>query len=62
MKRRKQKRIMSGEKRSLLFDLYHNGLYHQKVIANKKRKNDRKTWRVKIKESYLLNIFFLKCA
>lgn len=59
---KKRKRIRTGEERRLLFDLYHNGLYRQKVIANKKKKNDRKTWKAKLKESYPLNIFFLKCA
>ena len=62
MKKRKQKRIKTGEERCLLFDLYHNGLYRQKVIANKKRKNDRKSWRVKLKEGYPLITFFQECA
>lgn len=54
MKKRKQ--IKTGEQRCLLFDLYHNGLYRSKTIANKKKKNDRKTWRNKLKESYYSNI------
>lgn len=62
MRKRKQKRIKTGEERCLLFDLYHNGLYRQKVIANKKKKNDRKTWRNKLKEGYPLNILALQCA
>lgn len=62
MKKRKQKRIRTGEERCLLFDLFHNGLYRQKVIANKKKKNDRKTWRNKLKEGYPLNIFYFECA
>ncbi len=62
LKMKKQKHIKSGAERNLLFELYHNGLYRQKVVANKKRKNDRKTWRAKLKEGYLLNIFFFKCA
>ena len=61
MKKRKQKRIKTGEERCLLFDLYHNGLYRQKVVPNKKRKNDRKEWRAK-REGYLLNIFVPQCA
>jgi len=62
MKKRKQRRIRTGEERCLLFDLYHNGLYRQKVIANKKKNNDRKTWRTKINEGYPLIIFFPECA
>ncbi|MEE6207304.1 MAG: hypothetical protein VZR95_04545 [Alphaproteobacteria bacterium] len=58
---KKQKRIKTGAERALLFELYHNGLYRQKVIVNKKKKNDRKLWRAK-KEGYPLNIFFLQCA
>lgn len=61
MKKRKQKRIKTGEERCLLFDLFHNGLYRQKVIANKKKKNDRKEWRAK-REGYPLNIFYFECA
>ena len=60
MKKRKQ--IKTGEERCLLFDLYHNGLFRQKVVPNKKRKNDRKTWRNKLKEGYPLNIFYFECA
>lgn len=52
---KKQKRIKTGEERALLFDLYHNGLYRQKVIPNKKKKNDRKSWKMK-KESYYQNL------
>jgi len=61
MKKRKQKRIKTGEERCLLFDLYHNGLYRQKVIANKKKKNDRKLWRAK-REGYHLITFSFECA
>ena len=38
MKKRK-KRIKSGEERILLFNLYHNGLFKQKIIPNKKKQN-----------------------
>lgn len=61
MKKRKQKRIKTGEERCLLFDLFHNGLYRQKVVPNKKRKNDRKLWRAK-REGYPLITFFPQCA
>lgn len=53
---KKQKRIKSGRERCLLFELYHNGLYRHKVVVDKKKKNDRKTWRAKLKEGYPLNI------
>lgn len=59
---KKIKQIKNGEQRCLLFDLYHNGLYRQKVIANKKKKNDRKTWRSKLQKGYPLNIFSFECA
>ena len=61
MKKRKQKRIKTGEERCLLFDLFHNGLYRQKVIDNKKKKNDRKEWRAK-REGYPLITFSIECA
>lgn len=60
MKKQKQKQIKTGAQRCLLFELYHNRVYRSKVIANKKKKNDRKTWRSKL-ESYPLNIFS-ECA
>ena len=61
MKKRKHKRIKTGEERCLLFDLFHNGLYRQKIVPNKKRKNDRKAWRAK-KEGYPLITFTIECA
>lgn len=61
MRKRKQKRFKTGEERALLFDLFHNGLYRQKVIANKKKKNDRKLWRAK-REGYHLITFYFECA
>ena len=51
MTRKKQKRIVSGEERAIRFNLFHNGLFKQKVIPNKKKKNDRKDWKCK-KETY----------
>ena len=52
---KKQKRTKSGEERILLFNLYHNALFKQKVIPNKKKKNDRKSWKAK-KETYYQNL------
>ena len=59
---KKTKQIKTGKERALLFDLYHNGLFKQKIVPNKKKNNDRKVWRAKSKESYPLITFFLKCA
>lgn len=55
MKKSKQKRFVTGEERVLRFELFHNALYKQKVIPNKKKKNDRKEWKAK-KESYYQNL------
>lgn len=38
MKKHKQKRIKTGEERALQFALFHNGLFKQKIIPNKKKK------------------------
>lgn len=46
---------MSGEERAIRFNLFHNGLFKQKVIPNKKKKNDRKDWKCK-KETYYQNL------
>lgn len=53
--KKKQKRIKSGEERNLLFNLYHNGLFRQKIILNKKKKI--KKFDVKKEVSYYLNCF-----
>lgn len=36
MKKIKQKKLINQESRILRFELFHNGLYKQKVIPNKK--------------------------
>ena len=59
---KKTKRLKTGKERALLFDLYHNGLFKQKIVPNKKKLNDRKVWRTKAKESYPLITLFQKCA
>lgn len=43
--KKKNKRIKTGEERCLLFNLYHNGLFHQKVIPNKKKKEKKFNWK-----------------
>lgn len=52
---KKQKRFVTGEERALRFNLFHNALFKQKVIPNKKKKNDRKEWKAK-KETYYQNL------
>ena len=50
MKNKKTKRFISGEERALRFNLYHNGLFKQKVIPNKKKAEKLKRKKVDIKE------------
>ena len=47
MKNKNQKRFISGEERALRFNLYHNGLFKQKIIPNKK-KAERKREKIKL--------------
>lgn len=54
MKKRKNKRIKTGEERCLLFNLYHNGLFRHKVIKNKKKESKKFNWKKEI--SPYLNI------
>ena len=37
MKKIKQKKLINQKSRILRFELFHNGLYKQKVIPNKKK-------------------------
>ena len=55
MNKKKPKRIKSGEERTLLFNLYHNGLFKQKIIPNKKKKT--KKFDIKKEVSYYLSCF-----
>lgn len=50
MKKRKTKRFISGEERALRFALFHNGLFKQKVIPNKKKAEKLKRKKVDIRE------------
>ena len=43
--KKKNKRIKTGEERCLLFNLYHNVLFRQKVIPNKKKKEKKFNWK-----------------
>lgn len=45
MKKKISKRIKTGEERCLLFNLYHNKLFKQKVIPNKKKDVKKFNWK-----------------
>ena len=45
MKKKISKRIKTGEERCLLFNLYHNKLFKQKVIPNKKKNIKKFDWK-----------------
>ena len=51
----KCKTFVTGERRALRFNLFHNSLYKQKIIKNKKKEN--KKFNLKKEISYYLNIF-----
>ena len=41
----KQKKLINQESRILRFELFHNGLYKQKVIPNKKKDVKKYNWK-----------------
>lgn len=45
MKKKKQKKLIDSESRILRFELFHNGLYKQKVIPNKKKDVKKYNWK-----------------
>ena len=45
MKKIKQKKLINQESRILRFELFHNGLYKQKVIPNKKKDVKKYNWK-----------------
>lgn len=45
MKKKKQKKLIDQESRILRFELFHNGLYKQKVIPNKKKHVKKYNWK-----------------
>ena len=45
MKKKISKRIKTGEERCLLFNLYHDKLFKQKVIPNKKKNIKKFDWK-----------------
>lgn len=59
---KKKKRFIPGEIRAINYDLFHNGLYRQKVIKNKKKEqNNRKKFKLSKESSYYLSIFSKMC-
>ena len=62
MKNKKQKRFISGEERALRFNLFHNGLFKQKIIPNKKHAEKLKRKKVDIREHqpFLFSLFYNK--
>lgn len=50
MKKKKTKQLIGGEERALRFALFHNGLFKQKVIPNKKKAEQLKRKKVDIRE------------
>ena len=62
MKNKKQKRFISGEERALRFNLFHNGLFKQKIIPNKKKAEKLKRKKVDIREyqPFLFSLFYNK--
>ena len=45
MKKIKQKKLINQESIILRFELFHNGLYKQKVIPNKKKDVKKYNWK-----------------
>ena len=45
MKKIKQKKLINQESKILRFELFHNGLYKQKVIPNKKKDVKKYNWK-----------------
>lgn len=56
MKNKKQKRFINGEERALRFNLYHSGLFKQKIIPNKKKAETLKRRKVDIREYQPFNL------
>ena len=54
---KKKKRFISGEERTLRFNLYHNGLFKQKIIPNKKKAEKLKRKKVDIREYQPFSFF-----
>ncbi len=57
MKKKKIKRLITGEERALRFALFHNRLFKQKIIPNKKKAEKLKRKKVDIRE-YQPFLFF----
>ena len=52
----KKKKFVNGKERSLRFELFHNSLFKQKIIKNKKKQIKKFNWK-KESADYLSVIF-----
>jgi len=59
MKKKKQKKLINKENRILRFELFHNGLYKQKIIRNKKKDNKKFNWKKDIADYLNIKNFIL---
>lgn len=59
MKKIKQKKLINQESRILRFELFHNGLYKQKVIPNKKKDVKKYNWKKDVTDYLNIKNFIL---
>ena len=59
MKKKKQKKLIKQESRILRFELFHNGLYKQKVIPNKKKDVKKYNWKKDVTDYLNIKNFIL---
>ena len=59
MKKKKQKKLINQESRILRFELFHNGLYKQKVIPNKKKDVKKYNWKKDVTDYLNIKNFIL---
>ena len=59
MKKIKQKKLINQERRILRFELFHNGLYKQKVIPNKKKDVKKYNWKKDVTDYLNIKNFIL---
>lgn len=59
MKKKKQKKLIDQESRILRFELFHNGLYKQKVIPNKKKDVKKYNWKKDVTDYLNIKNFIL---
>ena len=59
MKKKKQKKLINQESIILRFELFHNGLYKQKVIPNKKKDVKKYNWKKDVTDYLNIKNFIL---